>query len=149
MVSHYGWEMVGKLLAPKFKEFVIWTIAEAVPRQITVGLRLRGVDVLTVQEDNCAGLADVDVLNRATQLKRVLFSRDDDLLAIAKDYQQSSLAFCGVIYSHQQNASIGACVQDQLKNKLEYLPLTTANDTLTENLPQSEGFQNDRRLARS
>lgn len=47
---------------------------EQIPRQITVGLRLRGVDVLTVQEDNCVGLPDSEVLDRASQLQRVLFS---------------------------------------------------------------------------
>jgi Domain of unknown function (DUF5615) len=31
---------------------------EQVPRQITVGLRTRNVDVLTVQEDGQAGLDD-------------------------------------------------------------------------------------------
>lgn len=56
---------------------------ENVPRQITTGLRLRGIDVLTVQEDDRAGLPDPQVLDRATELQRVLFSRDDDLLAIA------------------------------------------------------------------
>lgn len=89
---------------------------------------------MTVQEDNRAGLPDSEVLNRANQLKRVLFSRDDDLLAIAKDYQQSGKTFCGVVYSHQQNANIGTCVQEleliakvcdleDCMNQVQYLPL--------------------------
>ncbi|MEO0708026.1 MAG: DUF5615 family PIN-like protein [Cyanobacteria bacterium J06649_5] len=44
---------------------------ENVPRQITVGLRLRDVDVLTVQEDDRAGIPDSQVLERATELQRV------------------------------------------------------------------------------
>lgn len=52
---------------------------ENVPRQIAVGLRLRDIDVLTVQEDNRAGMLDSQVLARATDLQRVLFSRDDDV----------------------------------------------------------------------
>ncbi|HEY4564743.1 MAG TPA: DUF5615 family PIN-like protein, partial [Thermoanaerobaculia bacterium] len=38
---------------------------ENVPRAITGGLRLRGIDVLTVQEDGLSGLADPEVLDRA------------------------------------------------------------------------------------
>lgn len=85
---------------------------ENVPRQITTGLRLRGIDVLTVQEDGRSGLADPGVLARATELDRVLFSRDDDLLAIAHDLQSQAASFSGVIYSHPQIASIGDCVKD-------------------------------------
>lgn len=40
---------------------------ENVPRQITVGLRLRGVDDLTVQEDGRAGMIDPAVLDRAIE----------------------------------------------------------------------------------
>lgn len=85
---------------------------ENVPRQITMGLRLRQIDVLTVQEDQRAGLSDPKVLDRATELNRVLFSRDDDLLAIAHQRQQEALYFYGVIYSHPQGSSIGFCVRD-------------------------------------
>jgi predicted nuclease of predicted toxin-antitoxin system len=107
---------------------------ENVPRQITSGLRLRGVDVLTVQEENRAGLSDPEVLERATELQRVLFSRDEDLLAIANQLQQTGKVFLGVIYAHQQNSSIGDCVQDleliskacameDFANHVLYLPL--------------------------
>jgi len=54
-----------------------------VPRAITVGLRQRGVDVLTAFEDGAHELLDPDLLDRAGVLGRVLFTRDDDLLAEA------------------------------------------------------------------
>jgi predicted nuclease of predicted toxin-antitoxin system len=41
---------------------------------------MRGVDVLTAQEDGAATLPDSDLLNRATDLGRVLFTQDEDLL---------------------------------------------------------------------
>lgn len=85
---------------------------ENVPRQITVGLRLRTVDVITIQEDQRTGLPDPQVLDRATELQQVLFSRDDDLLAIAHQRQQTGKLFYGVIYSHPQGSSIGDCVHD-------------------------------------
>jgi predicted nuclease of predicted toxin-antitoxin system len=51
-----------------------------VRRAVTTGLRLRGVDVLTAQEDGAGGFDDPRLLNRATELGRVLFTQDDDLL---------------------------------------------------------------------
>lgn len=47
-----------------------------VRRSVTNGLRLRGVDVLTAQEDGGAGLDDPALLDRATSLERVLFTQD-------------------------------------------------------------------------
>ncbi len=46
---------------------------ENVHGTITAALRKRGIDVLTVQEDHRAGLPDPEVLDRATDLDRILF----------------------------------------------------------------------------
>jgi hypothetical protein len=43
-----------------------------VPRAITLGLRLRGVDVITAYEDGAAALDDPELLTRASALDRVL-----------------------------------------------------------------------------
>ncbi len=51
-----------------------------VRRAVTEGLRLRGVDVLTAQEDGAGNFEDLKLLDRATELGRVLFTQDDDLL---------------------------------------------------------------------
>ena len=47
---------------------------------VTAGLRSRGVDVLTAQEDGARRLQDPEILDRAMALERVLFTQDDDLL---------------------------------------------------------------------
>lgn len=49
---------------------------EHVHSRITIGLRIRDVDVLTTQEDGCSGASDPILLNRATGLQRVMFSED-------------------------------------------------------------------------
>ena len=49
-----------------------------VPRPITAALRARGAVVLTAQEDQAAQLSDSELLDRACDLMRVLFSRDED-----------------------------------------------------------------------
>jgi hypothetical protein len=51
-----------------------------VRRAVTVALRLRSVDVLTAQEDGAAQLEDGPLLQRASDLGRVLVSQDEDLL---------------------------------------------------------------------
>ena len=105
-----------------------------VPRQITQGLRLRGVDVLTAYEDGAHELDDTKLLARATALNRVLFTRDDDLLVIARNWQREGNPFSGVIYAHQLRVSIGRCIDDlemiakvgetgDLVNGVFYLPL--------------------------
>ena len=55
-----------------------------VPRAITIGLRLRQVDVVTAFEERTHKLADSDLLDHATTLGRVLFTQDDDLEPIPK-----------------------------------------------------------------
>jgi predicted nuclease of predicted toxin-antitoxin system len=105
-----------------------------VPRAITVELRLRGVDVITAHEDGASHMGDPDLLDRAGELRRVLFTRDDDLLAEAARRQREGIPFHGVIYAHQLRASIGTCVHDleivakagepeDLINRVEFLPL--------------------------
>lgn len=105
-----------------------------VPRAITMGLRAKGVDVLTAYEDGAAELSDPELLSRASELGRVLFTRDEDLLKEASRRQQEGVPFNGVIYAHQLRVSIGLCVQDleyiakvgeptDLQDSVKYLPL--------------------------
>ncbi len=107
---------------------------EHIHRAITVGLRLRGVDVLTVQEDGFAGLSDPLVLDRATELHRVLFTQDEDFLIEANHRQQNQIVFPGVIYAHQLLVTIGDCIRElelialvgereDFVNSVRYLPL--------------------------
>ena len=83
-----------------------------VRRAVTNGLRLRGVDVLTAQEDGARELGDPALLDRATALGRILFTQDDDLLREAAKRMHSREAFAGVIYAHQLNIAVGQCVDE-------------------------------------
>ena len=83
-----------------------------VPRAITIGLRLRGIDVITAFEDGAGEMIDSDLLDRAAEMGRVLFSQDDDLLTEAAQRQKGGTFFNGVVYGHQLRISIGACVND-------------------------------------
>jgi len=105
-----------------------------IPRVVTVGLRMRSVDVLTAQEDGADRLSDPKLLDRATQLNRVLFTFDDDLLVEAVNRQRENRPFSGVVYAHPLRISIGQCIQnleliaktgepEDLRNRVEFLPL--------------------------
>jgi len=83
-----------------------------VRRAVTQGLRLRGVDVVTAQEDGTDDWDDNDLLDRATELGRLLFTQDDDLLREGKLRQVSGQMFAGVVYGHQLDVNIGQCVED-------------------------------------
>jgi predicted nuclease of predicted toxin-antitoxin system len=85
---------------------------EHVPGSVTRGLRLRGVDVLTAQEDAAEEMPDPWLLDRATELDRLLFSRDVDLLAEATRRQRANETFAGVVYAHQLEVTIGRCIED-------------------------------------
>jgi predicted nuclease of predicted toxin-antitoxin system len=64
---------------------------EGVQGPITRGLRGRGVDVLTVQDDARQAAPDPEVLQRATELGRILFTQCDDLLSqVARRQRQCS-----------------------------------------------------------
>ena len=104
-----------------------------IPKAITNGLRLRGVDVLTAQDDGAITLSDADLLTRATHLGRPLFSQDDDLLAEAHARLLIGEDFSGVIYSHQLSSPIGRCIEDleliaktceaeEMLNSIEFIP---------------------------
>jgi hypothetical protein len=113
---------------------VAFYMNQHVPRAITIGLRLRGVDVITAYEDGSSSMNDPELLDRAGELKRVLFTQDDDLLAEAVKRQREETFFHGVIYAHQLRVSIGTCIHDleiiakagepeDLINRVEFLPL--------------------------
>jgi len=106
---------------------------EHIHRAITEGLRQRGVDVLTVQEDHRTGDPDWKVLDRATELERCLFTQDADFLVEADLRLAEGRAFSGVIYAHRLQISIGNAIRDlhliaetsdfeDQANRVEYLP---------------------------
>jgi len=83
-----------------------------IPRAITVGLRVRGVEVLTAQEDGMALSCDSDLLDRASELSRVFVTFDDDLLREAAQRWRDGVPFGGIIYAHPLGITIGHCVHD-------------------------------------
>jgi hypothetical protein len=108
-------------------------IDEHVDSAITNGLRLRGIDVLTVQEDGFNNTDDVLILDRAFTLSRAMCTQDRDFLVEVARRQATGEEFATVFYSAQSKAMIGRLVDDleysslvavpsDLTNALHYLP---------------------------
>jgi hypothetical protein len=70
------------------------------------------VEVLTAQEDGTAKLDDPALINRTVALRRILFSRDEDMLAEATRRQRAGESFATIVYAHQLQVSIGQCIAD-------------------------------------
>jgi Domain of unknown function (DUF5615) len=105
-----------------------------VRRAVTVALRLRSVDVLTAQEDGAEELDDDPLLQRATELGRILVSQDEDLLPVGAQRLREHHDFSGLVYAHQLRITIGQMVEDleliaqatsldEWWGRIEYLPI--------------------------
>ncbi len=110
---------------------------ENVHGAISDGLRARGVDLLTVQEDGAEGRDDAWVLDRATELGRLLFSQDDDLLREAAGRQRLGVPFVGVVFARQRHVPIGQSISgleliaftgrpEEFANQVRYPPCDDA-----------------------
>jgi hypothetical protein len=83
-----------------------------VPGPITRQLRRRGVDVLTAQEDGHGEVPDEKVLERATELGRLVFTQDVLFRVEAENWQRASRDFAGLVFGAQLGGTIGQYVED-------------------------------------
>jgi hypothetical protein len=104
-----------------------------VPEAITSQLRRRGVDVLTAFDDHTKELPDDQLLERVTELKRILFTQDIRFRVLAENWQKEGKQFSGLIFGHQLGGTIGQFVKDleliakssdidEWMNTVEYIP---------------------------
>jgi hypothetical protein len=102
---------------------------EHVPSAVTDGLRLRGIDVLTVQEDGFNQTVDPLILDRALSLGRFMFTMDTDFLIEVARRQVAGETFATVIFAPQEGPSVGQLIAD-----LEYLALAALPTDMTDGL---------------
>ena len=101
---------------------------------VTAGLRGRGIDCLTAQEDGRRRDDDEPLLERSTALDRVFVTHDVDLFEITGRWLGMQREFAGVVYAPQLGITIGQAVRDlelisdvmepdEMRNQVIYLPL--------------------------
>lgn len=83
-----------------------------VPSAVTLGLRIRGIDVLTSQQDGTTEFRDEDLLLRSTALGRILLTQDADFLTIAAVWQHTGTTFRAVVFAKQLGAGLGQMIED-------------------------------------
>lgn len=66
---------------------------------------------MKARQDGAARMPDSDLLDRVTDLGRMLFSQDEDFLAEVARRQRAGLPHATVIYTHPFK-TIGGCVRD-------------------------------------
>ena len=109
------------------KNRIKFYLDEHVSKAIVMGLKRRGVDVITVVDAGLRGSTDEEHLEKAKSEKRVIFTQDDDFLRLhAADNEHS-----GIVYAHQSKA-IGTLISglmliyqaleaEEMINHVEYL----------------------------
>jgi hypothetical protein len=103
------------------------------PRPIARGLRRRGIDVLTTQDEGTEEWADEDLFARAAELGRVMVTEDPDLVAIAGRWLAEGRSFPGLI-KFTDVGGIGRAIEDlqivaacyseeEMLDRIVYVPL--------------------------
>jgi predicted nuclease of predicted toxin-antitoxin system len=81
---------------------------ESVELAVSEQLAAGGLDVVSAHSLNLLGDADRNHLERATEMGRTLCTYDADFLRLAN----TGAKHAGIIYAHQQKASIGGWVRE-------------------------------------
>jgi predicted nuclease of predicted toxin-antitoxin system len=111
---------------------------EHVDPAVTSGLRRRGVEVRTVQEQGQRRTPDAAILDRALANGWVVFTMDEDFLSESNARWESGEPFAGVIYAKKDRWGIGVLVEhlelaakvyepDEMVNAVLHIPLRATN----------------------
>ncbi len=105
-----------------------------VNKSIADGLRDRGIDVLRAQDDDFDERPDSEVLDRATELNRLVVTFDKDFLVEAHRRQFAGIEFPGIVFSRQSQVEpgqwiteleliAGCLTAEDTQNQVVYLPI--------------------------
>ena len=100
---------------------------------VTRGLRRRNIDVITTVDDGTEELLDDLLLQRATELNRILVTHDKGFLEMAARWQRTSRPFAGIAFAVQRRLWIGKAIDylelmahamapEEIRNRIEYIP---------------------------
>lgn len=101
---------------------------EHVALAIAQGLRRLGIDVTTSPDAGLLGAADADQVAYGLAQGRVIYTEDDDFLALAA----GGVEHAGLTYCHQNTRSLGQVIRalellwqvyqpDEMRNRVEFL----------------------------
>lgn len=100
---------------------------ENVSRAVILGLRQRGVDVLSIPDAGMIAASDEEILSFALAQGRVIFTQDDDFLRLAA----SGEPHAGIAYAHQSTPTgdvirglmliYQVLAAEEMRNQVEFL----------------------------
>jgi predicted nuclease of predicted toxin-antitoxin system len=101
---------------------------EHVSHAVADGLRRLGIEVTTTTDAGLLGAEDGDQITYGLNEARVIFTQDDDFLALAA----AGVNHAGLVDCHQNTRSIGHIIRalqflweiyeaDEMKNRIEFL----------------------------
>ena len=98
---------------------------DAMSRALVQGLRVRGIDVMTVLDCGMAGKRDPEQLALASSLGRAIYTYNvGDFCQLHTEYLAPGNGHAGIIVVNRQRYSIG----EQLKGVLQLISQTTAEE---------------------
>lgn len=101
---------------------------EHIPHAVAHGLRRCGIDVTTSTDAGPLGAADAEHINFGLAQGRVIFTQDDDLLALAS----AGMTHAGLVYCHPSKRTIGRMIRaleliwevyepEEMRNRIEFI----------------------------
>ena len=105
---------------------------ENVDVRVAVGLRRRGVEAISVYDEDKGGVSDEAQLKHASELGAVIFTHDADLIEIAAEINGQGQDHCGVIFVEMHRLRLGECIRrlalyaevvtaEEMMNRIEFL----------------------------
>jgi len=88
---------------------------EHVPSAVVQALRLRGMDVVFVQDRQGEGTDDADVLAESLRDRRILLTNDTDFLVLAAQLSKRNEPFAPVFFWPQKRRRVGEIVRRILR----------------------------------
>lgn len=112
------------MLAASLRFYLDENVEVVIARQ----LQRHGIEIVTVRDLNLLGDEDINHLNRATEMGRVLCTYDADYIELAT----SGIEHAGIVFGQPEKHGIGWWVQslllihavytaEEMKNRVEYL----------------------------
>jgi predicted nuclease of predicted toxin-antitoxin system len=105
---------------------------ECVDGRVLAGLRRRGIDIVSAQDEGLLSTPDQQHMQRASELGRVVVTADQDFLAIVSDLRRRGGPFPGLFYI-QHGTPVGETVRNiadaaeildppDMENWVEWIP---------------------------
>lgn len=101
---------------------------EHIKRSVREGLRMRGIEVWSIEEEQLKGVSDNELLTFCIKNKRILLTNDEDFFTLTKNTHHA-----GIIFITDQHAPVGTIIrtvlrlvytvkEDEFKDSILYVP---------------------------